>query len=140
MPKDRRTPEEVAEHYRTRQLRREAQVAARNIRRAASDAAHAKAKEERTTEKMKTKSDAYIKHWKSKLVREEKKRLKNRDEREISRVDIRNTGVEERKQHGKNVQAKKERDWAASREAEAEKHRIGDEVVRQIEAARPGNR
>ena len=136
MPKDRRTPEEVAEHYRTRQLRREAQVAARNIRRAASDAAHAKAKEERTTEKMKTKSDAYIKHWKSKLVRKEKKRLKNRDEREISRVDIRNTGVEERKQHGKNVQAKKERDWEASREVERQKKIKGDAVVRQIEEAR----
>ena len=145
--REKRTPEEIAEHYRQKQLRREAQVSERDARRAAGTAAReerrevsAKAKDERTTEKMQKRSDAYLKHWKKKLEREEERRLKNRDDRELSRLEARAAGVEKRNQHTKNVRATKERDWAASRAAEAKKHRIGDEVVRQINAARPRSR
>ena len=160
--RENRTPEEIAEHYRQRDLRRdtkavtheqekkarrEAQVAERDERRAAGTAAReerreasSKRKDERTTEKMKKRSDAYIKYEKKKLEREEERRLKNRDERELSRLDVRVAGVEERKQKKINVGAQNERDWAASLEAEAEKRRKGDEVVRQIEAAKSENR
>ena len=155
MPKDRRTPEEVAEHYRQKELRhsvRDAEVAKlkeerialhfkqKAERHAARDAAHARGKLERTTKKLQAKSDAHIKQWKSKLKREEDRRLKNRDEREISRVEVRAAGVEERNQNKRNVSAKKERDWAASREVERQKHIKGDEVVRQLEAAKAEQR
>ena len=155
MAKDRRTPEEVEEHYIQKAIRyakRDARLAKakeerialqsrqKAKRHALRDAALAKAKEERTTEKLKVKSEAHIKRWKKKLEREEDRRLKNRDERELSRIEVRESGVEERQQHARNVSAKNERDWEASREAEREKHRLGDVVVQQIEEARPENR
>ena len=155
MPKDKRTPEEIEDHYRRKAIRhaarderfaleKEKKIALhfkqKAERHAVRDEASAKAKEERTTKKLQVKSAAHIKRWKKKLEREEKRRLKNRDERDLSRLDTRADVVEERKQHKRNVSAKKERDWEASREAEREKHRIGDEVVRQIEAAKSMNR
>jgi len=155
MPKDKRTPEEVAEHYRLKVIRhaeRDAQLARdkeerialhfkqKEERHAMRDSALAKTRDERVTKRLQVKSAAHIKYWKKKLEREEARRLKNRDEREISRLAVRDAGVEERKQHKRNVRAKNERDWAASREAEAEKHRKGDEVVRQIEAVKEEGR
>ncbi len=140
MPKDRRTPEEIAEHYRLKDERIALHFKQKAERHALRDAAHAKSKEERVTKKLQVKSDAHIKQWKKKLEREEDRRLKSRDDREISRLAVREAGVEEQKQHARNVSAKNERDWEASREAEREKHRLGDVVVQQIEEARPESR
>lgn len=137
---DTRTKEEVAAHYRAKAERIALHFKQKEERHALRDAVHAKAKEKRVTKKLQVKSDAHIKQWKKKTEREEDRRLNNRDEREISRLAVRAAGVEERKQHARNVSAKKERDWEASREVEREKHRIGDEIVRQIEAVKPVNR
>ncbi len=143
MPKDRRTDEQIAERdvrraadTAAREIRREAATAAREARRAVYSAVYAEAKGKRTTGKMKKKSAAYIKREKKKLEREEDRRLKNRDEREINRLEVRTAGVEERQQHTINVQSAKERDWEAYREGERQKKIKGDEVVRQIEAAK----
>lgn len=155
MPKDRRTPEEVADHYRRKAVRhaarderlaleKEKKIALhfkqKAERHAVRDSALAKARDERVTKRLQVKSAAHIKQWKKKLEREEDRRLKNRDEREIRRLAARDAVVEERKQHKRNVRAKNEKDWEASREVEREKHRLGDEVMRLIEEAKAENR
>ncbi len=133
---DTRTEDEIVEHYRLKEERIALHFKQKAERHAARDAAHARGKLERTTKKLQVKSAAHIKQWKSKLKREEDRRLKSRDEREISRVEVRAAGVEEGNQNKRNVSDKKESDWAAPREAEAEKHRIVNEVVSEREAAR----
>ncbi len=140
MPKDRRTPEEVAEHYRAKTERIALHFKQKAERHALRDNALAKSKEERTTKKLQVKSDAHIKQWKKKLEREEDRRLKSRDDREISRIEVRTAGVEDRKQYERDMKAKKEKQWAHARTVEKRKVLRGAAKARQIEQAKVKNR
>lgn len=77
---------------------------------------------------------------KAKLARKEDRRLKSRDEREISRLAVREAEVKERKQRTRSRKAEKEAAWAHAREVERRLVVRGNARARQIEEAKELNR